>query len=152
MYILSSSCHPTDCFQNIPFSFTLRIVIICSDYDKRDLRHRELKQIWLDRDYGESVIDSAIRRATNIDGELALKPKSDSRKKQSRPVYVSTYDQRLPNIPKIINKHWRSHCYQDTNFEKTFPEPPIVPLKNKEILELFWSEQKFIHHNHEENR
>ena len=137
MYLLPSSCHPTDCFKNIPFSLALRIVKICSDYDKRDLRLRELKQMLLDRDYDESVIDSAIRRATNIPRELALQPKSDSRKKQSRPVYISTFDPRLPNIPQIINKHWRSQCFQDKQFKHTFPEPPIVAFKRQRNLRSF---------------
>ena len=137
LYLLPSSCHPSDCFKNIPFSLALRIVKICSDSNKRDLRLSELKQMLLDRDYDESIIDSAIRRVLNIPREKALQPKSENKKTQSRPVYVSTYDPRLPNIPAIINKHWRSQCFQDKNFKQTFPEPPIVAFKKQRNLRSF---------------
>ena len=39
-YLLPSSCHPTDCIQNIPFSLALRFVKICSNVE---IKTKELK-------------------------------------------------------------------------------------------------------------
>ena len=66
-YLLPSSCHPIECLKNIPFSLALRIVKICSDKEKRDIRMKELKEMLLEREYDESVVDTAITRAKKID-------------------------------------------------------------------------------------
>ena len=109
-YLLPSSCHPPDCMKNIPFSLALRIVKICSDSINRDLRLGELKQMLLDREYDESIIDSAIRRAIQIPRAIALEPKKQSQKNDlNRPVYVSTYDPRVPNIKQIVKKNIGGH-------------------------------------------
>ena len=42
-YLLTSSCHPIDCFKSSPFSLTMRIVRICSETQARDNRLQELK-------------------------------------------------------------------------------------------------------------
>ena len=58
MCLLLTSVHPLHCTKNIHFSLEMRIVKICSETAKRDLRLLELKQMLLDRDYGEQLIDS----------------------------------------------------------------------------------------------
>ena len=56
----------------------------------------------IDREYDESIIDSAIRRAIQIPRAIALEPKKQSLKNdQKRPLYVSTYDPRVPNKKKL---------------------------------------------------
>ena len=112
--------------KNIPFSLALRIVKICSDSINKDLRLGE---------YDESIIDSAIRRAIQIPRAIALEPKKESQKNDlNRPVYVSTYDPRVPNIKQIVKKHWRASCFLDKNFEKSFPEPPMIAFKRQRNL------------------
>ena len=44
-YLLTSSCHPAHCVENIPFSLALRINRICTDISQRDIRHHELKEM-----------------------------------------------------------------------------------------------------------
>ena len=111
MCLLLTSVHPLHCTKNIPFSLAMRIVKICSETTNRDLRLSELKQMLLDRDYGEQLIDSEIKRALNIPRESALNPNHSSKKENDRPVYVSTFDPRLPNITKSIQKHWQTSCF-----------------------------------------
>ena len=41
-YLLTSSCHPVQCTENIPFSLALRIIRICSENKNRDERLGEL--------------------------------------------------------------------------------------------------------------
>ena len=40
---------------------------ICSDEEKRDIRMKELKEMLLEREYDESVVDTAITRAKKIE-------------------------------------------------------------------------------------
>ena len=65
-YLLTSSCHPSHVTYNIPFSLALRIVRICSKPEAREKKFLELKQMLLDRDYPNKIIDAAIEKARNI--------------------------------------------------------------------------------------
>ena len=71
-YLLTSSCHPVQCTENIPFSLALRIIRICSENKTRDERLGELKQLLLDREYREGMIDAAINKARSISREKAV--------------------------------------------------------------------------------
>ena len=126
LYRLPSSVHPMHCTKNIPYSLAMRIIKICSETTNRDLRLLELKQMLLDRDYEEQLIDSEIKRALNIPRESALNPNHSTKKENDRPIYVSTFDPRLPIITKSIQKHWQTSCFLDANFRNTFPKPPMV--------------------------
>ena len=135
-YLLTSSCHPLSCFKSIPFSLALRIIRICSEPAQRDLRMTELKKMLIDREYDENLIDNAIRRALRISRNKALEAKTRP-ESNTRPVFVSTFDPRLPDISKILSKHWRSMCWMDNNFKKTFPNPPIAAFKKQKNIRNF---------------
>ena len=90
----------------------------------------ELKKMLIDREYDENLIDNAIRRALKITRNKALESKARL-ESNTRPVFVSTFDPRLPDISKILSKHWRSMCWMDNNFKKTFPKPPIAAFKKQ---------------------
>ena len=70
MYLLTSSANPTHVTSNIPYS--LRITRICSKTETRDLRHSELRQLLLERDYKPKIVDSAIMKAKQIPRKEAL--------------------------------------------------------------------------------
>ena len=91
----------------------MRIIEICSEATNRDLRLFELKQMLIDRDYSEQLVDSEITQALNIPIERALNLSQLVKKKNDRPVYVSTYDPRLPIMNKSIQKHWKTSCFLD---------------------------------------
>ena len=103
-YLLTSSCHPAHVTSNIPFSLALRIVRICSLTSDRDKRLSELKNLLLERNYRPGIINAAIERAKNIPRVETLK-KIESESKNQRPVFVITYDPRLPSITNIVKKH-----------------------------------------------
>ena len=65
------------------------------------------------------MIDSAIKKARNIPRDEALK-RVYRKKSSDRPVFVISYDPRLPSIPAIIKKHWRSMT-QDPRMKEIFP-------------------------------
>ena len=99
-YLLTSSCHPVECTNNIPFSLAMRIVRICSEPEAIEGRFVELKQLLMERDYRPGMIDAAISKARAVPREKALKHVVQ-KVSDRRPVFVVTYDPRLPSIPAI---------------------------------------------------
>ena len=126
-YLLTSSCHPSHVTNNIPFSLALRIVRICSLPTDRDKRLNELKELLWERNYKPKVINSAIEKARSITREKALE-KVMKNKTTNRPVFAIEFDPRLPSIPNIIRKHWRTMT-ADPYLAEVFPLPPLVAYK-----------------------
>ena len=65
-YLLPTSCHPKQKTKAIPKSLGLRIVRICSNPGKRDMRLEELKQSLLDRGYSEKILDISLNKVRKI--------------------------------------------------------------------------------------
>ena len=112
MYLLPSSCHPPEITTNIPYSLALRIVKICSNKETRDMRLQELKEMLICRDYRLQSIEGAINRAKNVSRDQSLKKKVVNYLPSRRPVFAVPYDPRLPRIPSIQAKHWRTMTTQ----------------------------------------
>ena len=134
-YLLTSSCHPAHVTTNIPFSLALRIVRICSLPADRDKRLAELKKMLLERDYKPGLIDAVIEKAKAIPRSEALK-KVENKKDNKRPVFVITYDPRLPSITNIVHKHWRTMT-KDPYLKQVFEAPPLIAYRRpKNLKEL----------------
>ena len=48
-----------------------------------------------------------------------------------RPIFAVTYDTRLPPIPRLMSKHWRSMINQDNMLKEIFEQPPITAFKRQ---------------------
>ena len=131
--MLPDSCHPYSCIENIPLSLAIRITRICTEIETREKRYAELKYMLLARDYREGMIDTAISRARSIPRSVAIKKVArDSDSTNRRPVFVVSWDPRLPSIPALTQKHWRTMTTQDPYLQDVFPEPP--PRKTLVII------------------
>ena len=87
----------------------------------------ELKFMLLERNYPERLINSAVDRARKITRKAALRKTVKEKQKGSKnPVFVVKFYPRLPSIPTIGAKHWRSMVAQDQYLAKCFPEPPLA--------------------------
>ena len=89
-----------------------------------------------DREYTPKMVEAVIAKAHAVPWEVALRevPRQVS---TPRPVFVVRYDPRLPKIPTIVNKHWRSMVSQDSYLKEVFEEPPLVAYtKNQNLKEL----------------
>ena len=106
-YLLPNSCHPRQTTLAIPKSFAIRISRICSNPNVRDKRLPELQERLLKRGYKKDNILSAFTKARRIPREELLK-KVSQKKENKRPVFATPYDPRLPSIPSLQIKHWRS--------------------------------------------
>ena len=129
-YLLTPSCHPIEIFSNVPHSLAMRINRICSEPITREARFKELREMLLVRKYTVGIIDSAISKARSIPREQALKYKSRT-KLNTRPVFVVPWDPRLPSIPDLTRRHWRSMTRQDPYLKDVFSEPPLVAYKRQ---------------------
>ena len=133
MYLLPSSCHPLTCVESIPYSLAMRIVRICSEPESRERRFEELKQMLLARDYRPAMIEAAIAKARAIPRHQALK-KVVNTNTETRPVFVVSWDPRLPSIDTIQQKHWRAMTTMDPYLKEVFPEPPMTAYKRQKNI------------------
>ena len=129
-YLLPSSCHSKMTTKAIPYSLALRIQRICIDPTKIETIFMELKNNLLDRKYPTTIIDSAIDRARKVPRAAALRKvvKKDIYK---GPIFVVTYDPRLPPLGSIQAKHWRSMASRDTYLAEVFKRPPLIAFKRQ---------------------
>ena len=52
----------------------------------------------------------------------------------NRPAFVVCFDPRLPSIPQIIKKHWRSMVFENKYLESVYPEPPLVSYRRQQNI------------------
>ena len=134
MYLLPDSCHAPNVQTNIPFSLALRITRICSHIHSREQRFSELKQLLLDRNYREGMIDAALAKARLIPRKEALK-KVVKTNNLRRPVFAVSWDPRLPSIDAVQQKHWRAMVALDPYLKEVFPQPLWWHTGETQILE-----------------
>ena len=91
----------------------------------------ELSQLLLDRNYKKNIINSAITKAKSIPRKKALERVNINKNAVStrRPVFAVMYDPRLPSLPNIVKKHWRTMTASDPHLKEVFPLPPLVAYK-----------------------
>ena len=130
-YLLPSSCHPSHITRNIPYSLAYRLVRICSTTEKLDQRLNELKEMLVSRDYRPKSVDAALAKARAIPRSVALE--KVVKKKNERPVFVITYDPRLPSVSNIFKKH-HAILVEDPAMKKVFPEPPLTAYRRPQSL------------------
>ena len=128
-YLMTSSCHPNACFTSIPRSLALRCVRICSLEEDREKRFAELKELLVARGYKPKMVDSAIAQARQVPRMEAIKRVYKERS-TDRPVLAVQYDPRLPALPSIVVKHWKT-LTNDPEMREAFPKPPMVAYKKQ---------------------
>ena len=133
-YLLPDSCHPYSNIHNIPLSLAIRITRICSEPETRENRYNELKCMLLERKYPLGIIDAAISKARSIPREVAIRRVAREHTQSRRPVFVVSWDPRLPSVSAMTQKHWRKMTSQDQLMKDTFPEPPLVAYKRQKNL------------------
>ena len=87
----------------------------------------------LEREYPPGVVDAAIAQARAIPRSVALRRVS-RQPTNNRPVFVACYDPRLPSLPKITTKHWRSMTGEDSYLESAFAEPPLPSYRRQKNI------------------
>ena len=99
------------------------------------MRINELKEMLMERDYPERLVDSALNKAKLVPRLTALKRVIRKKvKNKQRPVFAVKFDPRLPAISNIQTKHWRSMTFQDQYMGEVFPQPPLTAFKRQKNL------------------
>ena len=101
--------------------------------ETRDKRMQKIKEMLLERDYRSGMIDSAVEKARAIPRKQALNFTSRN-PSNKRPVFVASFDPRLPSLESITMKHWRSMNRMDPHLAEVFPEPPLIAYKRQANL------------------
>ena len=133
-YLHYNSYHPQAQIQNIPYGQFLRCKKICSTQEEAEKAMTDLEAKFQQRGYPPERISAQRNRAAEIDRASLLrdKPKNTNR----RTPFSTTYNQHLPHIREIINKHWpilQTH----QNLAQTFTEKPVLAYRrNKNLREL----------------
>ena len=130
-YLLTSSCHPSHVFDNIPYSLALRIVRICSQTCDQIKRLEELEEMLKIRKYNGNIVKAAIKKAQKLGREKALE--RVVKKKTERVTFAVKYHPSLPSISKIVKTHWRTMT-KETRLREIFPEPPMVAYQQHSNL------------------
>ena len=84
----------------------------------------------VERGYSKQKVQSAIDRARKIPRAIALRKVTKKATKKG-PIFVHTYDPRLPSIPQIQGRHWRSMVNRNSYLKEAFPRPPITAYKRQ---------------------
>ena len=80
----------------------------------------------LSRKYNKNIVNSAIKRALQLDRSETLK--KVEKKPNERVVLAVTYNPKLPSISSIVKKHWITMT-KDTKMLQTYPKPPMIAYK-----------------------
>ena len=148
-YLLPSSCHPNHIFDNIPYSLALRILRICSSKEALDKRLTELSTMLLSRNYNKNVVKNPISRVKELERSTALI--KVTRPLNKRPVFALTYNPKLPSVPKIIKKHWKT-LVKDQKMRKIFPLPPMVAYRQPPNLKSVLCRAKLPQNRHSKRK
>ena len=84
----------------------------------------------LDRGYPEQLLDNAIRKAKRVPRRSALK-KVKIPNLTKIPVFVVTYDPRVPLVSNLQAKHWRSMVNRNKYLAEVFPSPPLTAYRRQ---------------------
>ena len=117
-------------------SLGLRIVRVCSDPNKRNIRLKELKECLLDRGYNEIMVDTACAKAKKVPGKAALRKVPEKRRKK-RPVFAVMFDPRLRSITNLQAKHWRTRVNRNQCLAEVFPCPPLTAYRRQPNLRSY---------------
>ena len=69
-----------------------------------------------------------------IHRHIAIRKSPVIEKRSSRPVLAITYEPRLPCIPQILKKHWRTMVTVDPHLAELFNLPPLTAYRGPSNL------------------
>ena len=134
-FLHHKSYHPSSTKKSLPYSQALRIKRICTseiDYQTATL---ELKELFKNRGYNETLIDECIRTATEKNRQDLLHP-TPKEVREAPLTLVTTYNKSLPNINDIIEKNWNLLGINGEIANKFSKKPLIAYRRNPNLQQL----------------
>jgi hypothetical protein len=139
-YLLPKSNHPSHCCKSIPYSLAFRVLRNCSLEEQREIGFQELKIKLLERGYRSRSIEDSISKVKTLRrGDVLKRVERNTEENQNQRLRaIFKFDQRLPNLSKIMHTNWQTLLSDDSRLLSVFPEPPMVCYKRgrnlREIL------------------
>jgi hypothetical protein len=130
-YLHSKSYHPDKTKRSIAYSQATRLRRICTDISDFWLHADKLKTDLTNRGYDPNALSREIERAANCDRASLLTYKD--KPPMSRIPLIVTYNEKLPDLKKIINDTW-SHMEINPEVKAKFPEKPMIAYKRNSNL------------------
>ena len=129
-YVHGSSCHPISTYKSVAKGECIRFLRTNSDPDTYKHTVETHKQHLHNRHFPKHIITQNTQIPfTDRTNTLEDKPKN----KLKTPPFTTTYTPWLPQLTKLIQKHWNI-ISNDPHLVNIFPERPITALRaNKNI-------------------
>lgn len=89
---------------NIPYGQFVRLKHICNKDNDSDVKAREMKTRFVQREYKDHVTDTAINKSKVLNREELFV--SSCRLADNRVTFVSEYNTISGRVENIIKKHW----------------------------------------------
>ena len=91
-----------------------------------------------DRNDHIQMVEAAQEKARKIKIVQALKECMAKPTTTRRPVFVVTWDPRLPNIPAITRRYWRTMIVTDPYLQEVYKEPPLIAYRRQKNMKDFF--------------
>ena len=128
----SSSCHPYHCKEGIPYSQTLCLNRICSDFRSFDRRCNDLERWLLERDYKEKEVRKQVLRGRAICRDDLLN-REKALEEKIQVIFNLNYYPVFKDVRKIL-KEVHLLLTPDQAHKRVFSEVPIIGFKNAKSL------------------
>ena len=133
-YLHFSSYHPPKQIHNIPYGQFLRTKKICSSQEDAEDAMKKLEEKFNKRGYPASNTNAQRERTKDVAREDLLTDKA--KKPSNRTPFTTTYNKQLPQVQKIINRHWHL-LLTHKDIAPSFTERPVVAYRrNRNLREL----------------
>lgn len=129
-YLNSNSAHPNHCINSIPFSQFLRIRRIVSDQTRLKRRLDEHIEYFVNSGYPRHDLKKIANNVINLPKERV---ENSNKMKEPSVRFVTNYNPMLPNMNKLMKKHWP---IMETNEKcrKALTKPPQITYKREKNL------------------
>ena len=95
-----SSCHPSHCKKNIPFSLARRICTIVENQERKEFHLNELKENLKKYKYPAKIVEMGIKKALSIPQNELRQPKTKTT--ENILPFITTHNPNNPNIMPLI--------------------------------------------------
>ena len=130
-YLHSKSYHPDKTKRSIAYSQASRLRRICTNISDFWVHANKLKDGLTNRGYNPDALSREIERAAHCDRASLLTYKD--KPSMNRIPLVVSYNEKLPDLKKIINDTW-SHMEINPKVKAKFPEKPMISYKRNRNL------------------
>ena len=143
LYLHSDSTHPLSTKKSIPYGLALRIKRICTNESDYMEQREKLKDQPISRGYSHKIVHKQFRKVDNMSREEALQYKGRKQQSQKkRTPLVVTYNEKLPNIGKILHSRQRI-LKRSPRLSEIFHQQPMVAFRRAKNLA-----DVLVHHKH----